>query len=316
VLERLSGQRVLVTGASGFIGSQLCRALVGLGADVHALSREDRTSPRRSQPRWWRCDVRDLDALRRVVADTRPAAIFHLAGLATGSRALELVLPVLHTNLLGAVHVLQAATESGCGRVVLAGSLEEPGGGPAEATPGSPYAAAKGAAAGYARMYHALYGTPVVHARLFMVYGPGQLDLRKLVPYVTVSLLRNRSPLLSSGSRPVDWIFVDDVIAGLLAAATQDAAVGATVELGSGALVPVGDVAVRLARLIASEARVRPSALPERLLERVRAADRSATEQRLGWSPQVSLDAGLARTVEWYRAQLHAGKLDTSALDG
>jgi nucleoside-diphosphate-sugar epimerase len=84
----------------------------------------------------------------------------------------------------------------------------------------SPYAAAKFAASAYGRMFHALYHTPVTILRLFMVYGPGQQDLRKLVPYVTLALLKGEMPRVSSGVREVDRIYVDDVAAGYLAAAT------------------------------------------------------------------------------------------------
>ena len=91
-------------------------------------------------------------------------------------------------------------------------------------------------------MFHALYHTPVTILRLFMVYGPGQQDLSKLVPYVTLSLLKGEMPRVSSGMREVDWIYVDDVAAGYLAAATATGVEGSTmcpavirVDTGTGA---------------------------------------------------------------------------------
>ncbi len=85
--------------------------------------------------------------------------------------------------------------------------------------PGSPYAAAKTAVASYGRMFHALYGLPIVHLRVFMVYGPGPQDITKLVPYVTGCLLRGEPPRLSSGTREIDWIYIDDVVEAFVAAA-------------------------------------------------------------------------------------------------
>ena len=85
-------------------------------------------------------------------------------------------------------------------------------------TPHSPYAAAKWAASGYGRMFHELYGAPVVILRPFMTYGPGQAP-SKLIPAVTLSLLRGERPKLSSGKARADWVYIGDVIEGFIAAA-------------------------------------------------------------------------------------------------
>jgi nucleoside-diphosphate-sugar epimerase len=167
--------------------------------------------------------------------------------------------------------------------------------------PASPYAAAKLGAGTYARMCHALYGTPAVCLRLFMVYGPAQPDLLKLVPYVTLSLLRGEAPALSSGTRPVDWVYVDDVVQALLAAAVTDAAVGRTLDVGSGELVTVREVVERIARLVESDASPRFGAVPERPMEQVRVADVAKTAACLRWRARTSLPEGLAHTVDWYR---------------
>src|SRR5262249_8063133 len=159
----------------------------------------------------------DIDTVRAIITATQPDSIVHLASFVSGSRALDAVLPALHSNGVAAVNLLVAATEAGCRRIVLAGSLEEPQPGEPFGAPGSPYAAAKLTASAYARMFYELYQTPVVVARLFMVYGPAQPDLRKLIPYITLALLRNEPIQLSSGVRPVDWIYVDDIVAGLIA---------------------------------------------------------------------------------------------------
>ena len=167
-------------------------------------------------------DLADGAAVGELIDKVRPDVVFHLASHVAGAREVELVAPTFDANLASTVHLLTAVTRHGCRRFIQVGSLEEPEPGEAVAVPSSPYAAAKMAASAYARMFHGLYGTPVVLARLFMVYGPAQKDLRKLIPYLVLSLLRGREPKLSSGSREVDWIYVDDVVDGLILAAECD----------------------------------------------------------------------------------------------
>jgi nucleoside-diphosphate-sugar epimerase len=224
----------------------------------------------------------------------------------SGDRSPHVILPMLHANLVAAVNIMLAAHDARCGRVVLAGSMEEPDFGDAEAVAQSPYAAAKWAARTYARMFRALYRLPVVHLRIFMVYGPGQQDLRKLVPYVTTSLLRGEAPELTSGEREVDWIYVDDVVDAFLAAAVTPGAEGASLDIGSGKLVPVRDVVARLRQLVGGDIEPRFGAVPDRKLERVRVADPAVAAAAIAWGPRTSLDEGLARTVEFYRGQLRA----------
>jgi UDP-glucose 4-epimerase len=182
--------------------------------------------------------------------------------------------------------------------------MEEPDFGDAEAVVQSPYAAAKLGALTYARMFHALYELSVVHLRIFMVYGPGQRDLHKLVPYVTASLLRGEVPELTSGERAVDWIYVDDVVDAFLAGAVTPGAEVSSLDIGSGELVPGREVVARLVRLVGGSTKPIFGAVPDRKLERVRVADPAIAAAAIGWRPRTSLDEGLERTVEYYRAQL------------
>lgn len=304
-MRALSGKTVLVTGASGFIGAATTRRLRDAGAVVHGVVRHAKPGAWGCH-RAWRADLGDVAEVRRVVSAVRPDVVFHLAAQVSGARELQGVLPMLHANLVATVNLLVAATERGVERLVLAGSLEEPQPDLAWPVPASPYAAAKLGAAAYARMCHALYGTPAVWLRLFMVYGPAQPDVRKLVPYATLSLLRGEAPALSAGTRPVDWVYVEDVVEALLAAATAENVLGRTLDVGSGRSVTVREVVERIARLVGSGVSPRFGAVPERPLEQVRVADTRETQARLGWRARTSLDEGLRRTVDWYRS--HDGR--------
>ena len=256
--------RALVTGARGFIGSALCRRLIASGIEVHAVSRNppadaqqwwhhvagDTSHAEQARMiRWWSADLVELEVVRSLIRTIRPDVTYHLASLVTGSRSLEMVLPIFQNNFMTAFNLLMATAENGAGRIVLAGSLEEPD--EVNAVPCSPYAAAKWSASGYARMLHALYQIPVVIAKIFMVYGPGQLDHTKLIPYATISLLRGEAPKLSSGIRSVDWIYVDDVVEGLIRCAETPGINGRTVELGSGEMLSIREVVQQLSELVA-----------------------------------------------------------------
>ena len=293
---------VLVTGASGFIGSRLCERLSDLGAIVHGVSRRQRKGGAVS--RWWQAELDDEFATRRLVESIAPDIIFHLASFVSGKREMEYVMPAVRSNLLSTLNLLISATGIACPRIVLTGSLEEAEGDVATATPASPYAAAKGAASTYARMFHSLYGTPVVTARLFMVYGPNQKDHSKLVPYVSLSLLQGQLPQLMSGTREVDWIYVDDVIDAYLSLASKEGIDGETVDVGSGELTSVRRVVDHIADIVAADVRPDFGSLEDRPFERVRVADVEHAHSLTGWKPKTPLVEGLKQTVDWYRANV------------
>jgi UDP-glucose 4-epimerase len=299
----LAGRRALVTGAAGFIGSTLCRRLVASGMEVHGVSRVARST--RDGIRWWTADLSDAGAAGRILRQVRPDVAFHLASHVSGDRGLGAVASTLRDNLVTTVNLLTAAAEAGGTRVVLAGSMEESA--PDDPAPSSPYAAAKAAASAYAQLFDQLYGLPVVNLRVFMVYGPGQWDGTKLVPYVISSLLRGEGPRLSSGTRQVDWVYVDDVVAAFVAAAESPKAPGSTVDVGSGELVSIRALVERIVPLVGGDVRPVFGALPDRPGERPRVADVAPSREVIGWEPSTPLDVGLARTVEWFRTRVGDG---------
>jgi len=298
---------VLVTGGSGFIGAHVCHRLLACHAKVHAVSRE----PQRSYSkhlRWWQADLRDISAVRRVFKAVRPQIVFHLASYVVGARELGVVLPTFYDNLASTVHLLTAATEAGCQRIILASSSEEPQNFNDTTFPCSPYAAAKLASNIYGRMFYQLFQTPVVMPRIFMTYGPNQKDLQKLIPSVVCQLLRGEAPKLSSGRRLADWIYIDDVVEGLLRAAVIPGVEGCVFDLGSGSLVSVRGVVEQIVEILGSSIEPAFDALPDR------AADTSFLSNKLGYQPRTSLQQGLEATVTWYRQQLGA-TLDSSLRD-
>ena len=300
--HQLTGQKILVTGASGFIGSHLCRSLYVTGAEVHAVSRAQHAN---GDIHWWQANLSDITAVRKVLDKIRPEIIFHLSGHVTAAPDLQFALSTFDSHVISTVYLLTAATEIGCDRLVLTASLTEPQSSCADAIPGSPYAAAKWATGAYGRMFHALYQTPVTIVRPYMTYGPMQNE-QKIIPYVTLSLLRGEIPKLASGQWRADWIYIDDMIDGLLATARVSGVEGCTIDLGSGTTIPIRGVVDQIVTLLGSSINPSFGSLPDRPAEEIRAADLAYARDRLGWRPATSLAEGLARTVAWYREQPHA----------
>jgi UDP-glucose 4-epimerase len=301
--DGLAGKSVLVTGASGFIGTHLCHRLITCGATVHALSRE----PQRSKSeylQWWQVDVMDIAALRRVCESVQPRLVFHLASHVQGAREVAQVLPTFYGNLASTVHLLTALSEIGCDRVVLACSQEEPETVDRTTFARSPYAAAKWASGIYGRMFYELFQLPVVMPRIFMTYGPNQHDTKKLVPFVIIQLLRGKTPKLGSGHRRADWIYVDDVVDGLLRAAISPGIEGCTFDLGAGSLVSVREIARHISEIVGANVEPEFDVLPDRPFEQERSADTTFLLKQLGYRPKTSLKLGLETTIAWYRQQL------------
>jgi nucleoside-diphosphate-sugar epimerase len=302
--SQFAGQKAIVTGATGFIGSHLCARLFQSGAEVHAVSRSRNT---KSNVNWWRVDLQDISSVRQLLRDIQPDLIFHLSGHVTAAPDLKFALSTFESHVVSTIYMLTAATEIGCRRIILTGSLTEPLNF-AHAVPSSPYAAAKSTSGAYGRMFHALYGTPVTIVRPFMTYGPMQ-NREKIVPYVTRSLLRGEIPRLASGRWQADWIFIDDVIEGMLATARAVGVEGCTIDLGSGMLIPVREVVAHIVELVGATTTPSFGALPDRPGEEIAVADTDFAESKLGWKAKISLKEGLSRTVSWHRERLCAASL-------
>jgi UDP-glucose 4-epimerase len=309
----LSGRRAVVTGASGFIGRHLCRALMSIGVETHGVTRTQRAQ-QSDEPRWWTSDWSDPRQTVELLSQLNPDLVFHFAGHVSGERDAKNVLPMLRSNVGTTVNLLLAAKELGL-RVVLAGSMEEPIELPRQSAPSSPYAASKAAASGYARLFAELYGVEVAILRIFMVYGPGLQEGRRLVPYVIQSLLRGQTPQLAPGNRQMDWIYVDDVVNAALATAQAADIRGRTLDVGAGRMTTAREIASLITQIIGTNIQPEYGIVSSRPRETEYTADPAATERLIGWRPQVDLEEGLRRTIDWYRSHTDGVSSPASSLN-
>jgi len=319
------GRRVLVTGAGGFIGSNLVEHLVRRGAVVRGFVRYN------SRNDYGRLEDLDAEMLAEVdvyAGDlTNPEAvagatdgcdvILHLGALIPIPYSYKHPREYVAANVVATTNVLEAARRFDVARVVQISSSEVYGTAQTvpiseshPLNPQSPYAATKVGADQLALTYWYAFRTPVVVARPFNTFGPRQ-SARAVIPTIASQALDRDVIELGSLAPTRDFLFVEDTAAAMARCAEVDGIEGETFNFGTGTDVSVGEVAQRIVALVGrdvpvveSEQRVRPPASEvERLV-----ADWSKAHERLGWSPQVDLDEGLRRTVEWVRGSLHAFK--------
>jgi NAD dependent epimerase/dehydratase len=310
---------ILVTGAGGFIGSHLVERLVGLGERVRALVEYDPLgswgwldeSPVRDDLEVRAGDVRDPDSVRAAVAGVE--TVFHLAALIAIPYSYEAPQSYVETNVLGTLNVLRAARDGGVGLVVHTSTSEVYGTArhvpideahPLQAQ--SPYAASKIAADKMAEAFHLSFGLPVATLRPFNTYGPRQ-SARAVIPTIVTQLLGGDGLALGNVAPTRDFTFVSDTVEAFVRVAETPAAVGRTLNVGSGKEIAIGELARRIERLVGRECaierddeRVRP---PASEVERL-CANADAARELLGWEPAVSLEEGLATTAEWIRGNL------------
>lgn len=303
----LAGRPIAVTGASGFLGRHLVKALATAGAHVHALS--CRRVPDLTEGISWHCvDLAHLNQLTDVMQHIRPSIVFNLAAYGTTPVQPDRESTV-RTNILGSWHLWQALDGVRC-RLVHAGSGGEYG--PTEGLvqenhvcrPTSLYAATKNASVVLLTTLGLESGREVVVLRPFGPYGPADRPER-IIPYVIRRLLANRPVEVSAGDQLRDYTYVDDHIAALLLAATRQlSAWPAIYNIGSGTCITLRSLIERIADLIDGESHslLQFGAREPRIGDvPSMCGDIAAARRDLGYAPCISLDEGLARTVSWYR---------------
>ena len=320
----LSGKRVLVTGADGFIGSHLVEALLDQGCAVTALSQYN------SFNHWgWLEDIARLDEVDVITGDIRDShfcreltknidIIFHLAALIPIPYSYRAPESYIDTNVKGTLHLCQAALANGVGKFIHTSTSEVYG--TARYVPideqhslnaQSPYSASKIAADAVAVSFYHSFKLPVIVARPFNTYGPRQ-SARAVIPTIISQIVSGRAEIeIGDLNTTRDFTFVTDTCAGFLAIACMEKGCGEVFHIGSdseisigGLLTLIGEVMDSAVQPVPASARMRPASSE---VYRLR-CNNAKLKQATGFTPEMSLREGLKRTADWFRLESNANK--------
>lgn len=325
--NRYQGVPVLVTGATGFIGSRLAERLVDLGAEVIVPRRD---VPARSYFRIAgleeRCtlvqaDLLDFDALVRVVNEYGVRAVFHLAAQTIVGTANRSPLSTFESNIRGTYNLLEACRTAGVvgdpvERIVVASSDKAYGSHETlpyredfALQPEYPYDVSKAATDMIARSYAKTYGLPVAVTRFANIYGGGDFNFSRIVPDTARALVRGERPVIRSDGTPQrDYMHVEDAASAYLRVGESlddEANWGRAWNAGAGEPVAVIDIVRKLIEVSGRDVEpdIRGQGTPHGEIDR-QWLDSTAIREELGWRPEWDLDRGLAEAYAWYAEHL------------
>ena len=290
--------RLLITGATGFIGRALVQQLVASGAELYGLALEEDINHSSASSitgstaliRLIPVDLRNANATAQAVARIKPEQVIHLAAAGVVNPAIDCVAALEH-NTQGTLNLLNAcfhnpSLESTPRKLIV---IRTPG----ESKPSNAYAASKAATWTFCQMFTRRYGWPIVGAMVFQAYGPGQ-PAHTFIQAVLRTALDGQDFAMTSGNQSRDWIFLSDVVDGLVATLDAQLSPGDSLDLGTGRRTSLLDVATLAYRLVGRGGAPIPGALADRVGEEDgQNADAARTNETLDWTPQVTLEQGL-----------------------
>jgi NAD dependent epimerase/dehydratase len=315
-MSNWTGRRVLVTGAGGFIGSQLTEELLLAGADVRAFvrynSRGDSGLLRQLAPDLLReveiiaGDLRDFAAVDRAVDGTD--IVFHLGAIISIPYSYRHPVETSETNFMGTLNVLMASRQHNIGRLVHTSTSEVYG--TAQFTPmneahplqgQSPYSASKIGADKLVESFYRSYNLPAVTVRPFNTYGPRQ-SARAVIPTIITQVLTSGCVRLGNLDARRDFTYVRDTIDGFMKAADAQAVLGREINLGTGVDVSIGALVDKVVQITGRKVEVMTDnerLRPEQSEVRQLLSDNRLARQVLDWQPLWTLDEGLNETIAW-----------------
>lgn len=299
-------KKIFITGAFGFLGSRLTEALSESGAIIYALAGPDDKYESATAGRIknvFKEDIKNREALAKIIEEVKPDFIYHLAAIGSVPYSKDYPLAVLDVNLGGTINLLEAARHAGCGKFIYISSAEIYEGSRHAVneghpiSPDSPYAASKAAADYLVLSYNKSYGMPAVVLRLFNIYGPG--NYKNVIFKFIQAALQNDVLKVEGGGQIKDFLYVEDAVEALLLAGGNGGS-GEAFNIGSGNAVTIKELADKIISLVGSKAKIEENN-PREIQSKDFFCDYAKIEKAFGWKPQVGMEEGLKKTVDWIK---------------
>lgn len=308
---RRNNKRILITGATGFLGRHLAGCLIREGNEVCLTSGHD---DKKSDIR--KMDLNNLKLLKQTISQVKPDIIYHTGALVNLTRDFSIGKKCLKINLGGTYNLLESLRHNPPSRFIFTSTEEVYGDGKIPycedqlLCPPSPYATSKIAAEYLCNIYAHELDFSLIIFRIGTMYGPGQTS--RFIPGIISQAIRNDDIFLNSGTKKRDYVYISDVGSAMRLAMDKEFPSRTTIlNIGGGVSYSLKEVVDKIIYISKSKSKILTGKLPERRMEASEwLMDNSKAEKLLGWKPKISLEEGLKITIDYLRKRSKAASGD------
>jgi UDP-glucose 4-epimerase len=305
-MNLLNRRKILITGGSGFIGKHLINRLSNNDMEIFSFSQGDGINCLPSV-KHIDGDLKDKQQVEKIVSENGFDYVVHLAALKERSSNPDAFPLFVENNLIGSMNLfLSLIGNSKIKRIVVLGTAEEYGNNAApfeeeaREAPVSSYSFSKVCIAHLCGVFYRLYGFPFVLLRPTIAYGPGQ-NTDMFLPSLINCLLNDRQFEMTEGDQTRDFIYIDDLVDAILCSLNGRDSVGNIINIGSGSPLTIKEVALKTGSIMNKRNLVKLGMKEYRNNEIMHySVDNSKAEKLLNWTPKISMDDGLKKTIEYY----------------
>lgn len=294
------GRPILVTGASGFVGSHLVSRLTSKKSKVVSLSKKTGS-------------IEDFEKLNDMIKKNKINTIFHLAAQPIVEVGQTNPIKTFEVNIKGTWNILEAARENNVQKIIIASTVHVYGDNPKipfkeeyYPKPSRPYETSKACADLLAQSFADTYDLPVEIPRFVNIYGPGDFNFSRLIPKVIKSILSGEQPEVWDIGSIRDFLYIDDAINAYLMLAEKKLDGGKRLRVfnfGTGKPIKIHDLVLKIIKLSNKKINLKTEKLPEERSNEIKKqyVSIAKAKRELNWYPKISLDEGLTKTIEWYK---------------
>src|SRR3990167_5686488 len=310
------GKTVLVTGASGFVGTHLVKRLLEKKSRIITLSKKGSELLKDTQNEVG-CSIEDFEKINSLIQKNKVDIIFHLAAQPIVEIGQSNPIRTFEVNIRGTWNILEAARENNVKKIIIASTVHVYGDNPKTPfkeeyfpQPSRPYETSKACADLLAQSFADTYNLPVEIPRFVNIYGPGDLNFSRIIAKVIKSILQGEQPEVWDIGSVRDFLYIDDAINAYLMLAEKQLNNDKRVRVfnfGTGKQIKIYDLVLKIIELADKDMKIKTETPPEERSNEITKQYVSITraKRELGWRPKIDLNKGLLNTIRWYKQNLH-----------